>query len=187
MAHSFTRAIVNKYYRPPLWAGAEARSPSRGLSRPPRSESPRSCPRCATVDSSYASSYPCRPRPMMLRIVLTSCAQSSPREAASRASSSRDGTFPCTFLCRCRAHLFALQPHVRRRPADRAGRLRAGLVYAVRANIRALPLLGSTCVLIFLGRYLCGLNIFALCAWPRQESTATVWSRGPRFVCGGHL
>ena len=28
---------------------------------------------------------------MMLRIVLTSCAQSSPREAASRASSSRDG------------------------------------------------------------------------------------------------
>ena len=41
-----------------------------------------------------------------------SCAQSSPREA-SRASSSG------TFLCRCRAYLFALQPHVRRLPFDR--------------------------------------------------------------------
>ena len=35
-----------------------------------------------------------------------------------------------TLLCRRRAHLFALQPHVRRRPAERAGRLRAGLAHA---------------------------------------------------------
>ena len=44
-----------------------------------------------------------------------------------------------TLLCRRRAHLFALQPHVRRRPAERTDhRLCAGLAHAAREH--ALPL-----------------------------------------------
>ena len=53
-----------------------------------------------------------------------------------------------TLLYRRRAHIFALQPHVRRRPAEHTGRLCAGLAHAAREQ--ALPPLGLN-VLIFLG------------------------------------
>eukprot|EP00964_Phaeocystis_antarctica_P081818 scaffold51223_cov50-Phaeocystis_antarctica.AAC.2 len=66
-----------------------------------------------------------------------------------------------------RAHIFALQPHVRQRPAERAGRLCAGLAHAAREQ--ALPPLGLNVLLLGRGR------IYGDCL-----------PRGPQFVCGGH-